>query len=115
MSEEENQGFSIVTATFTPEAWAALLDVREKVAAIRDELLRVNPDRMLSAFYTGGGPFDLAITTNLNAECVTSLVVALNTIGFDATPPVTWMQATAVPAVRAEHVRPSPVFGFICC
>jgi hypothetical protein len=81
--------------------------LRANVKELRDALMDKNPGRTLSAFYTAGGPFDLVITTNIRPECLTSLVVALSQTH--------WMHATAVPAVRAEHVRDSSEDGFICC
>ena len=107
MSDHENQGYGVLTAQFTVSGWAAIDDVREKVHTLRGELIEMNPDRTLWAYYTAGGPFDLVITTNIRPECVTSLVVALTQTG--------WMHATAVQAVRAEHVREPATHGFICC
>jgi hypothetical protein len=107
MSMDENEGYGVLTAQLTVDGWANVDAVRDKVRDLRDALLAKNPDRTLSAYYTAGGPFDLVITTNIRPECLTSLVVALSQ--------TRWMHATAVQAVRAEHVRDPSTDGFICC
>src|ERR1700755_2349146 len=104
---DENQGYGVLTAQFTQLGWENIDPVRDKVRDLRDALLAKNPDRTLSAYYTADGAFDLVITTNIGPECLTSLVVALSQTG--------WMHASAVQAVRAEHVRDPATDGFICC
>jgi hypothetical protein len=107
MTEDQNQGYGVLTGQFTTEGWMVISAVRAKVKELREALMEKNPGRTLSAFYTAGGAFDLVITTNIRPECLTSLAVALSE--------TRWMHVTAVQAVRAEHVRASDTDGFICC